>query len=136
MNSYSAGHGKVLNLNAMWVSYTCDTITKYCFAWSYDTIHGPDFATPIDQAISDGMTMIHILTHFPFLLTLIGKLPEFLRHRLAPGVKASEEFNQVRLQLCFFCGTSRLTLFKSVSRTRSEILCQTRNPMTLPRRES
>ncbi|KAL6716013.1 hypothetical protein ACLMJK_006975 [Lecanora helva] len=80
------GTGKVFCFNDAWATLTTDVINYYSFAQSYNFQDYPDFIAPFTNSIKELAQSLHLVGHFPWVLSLLQSLPEALVGILNPGM--------------------------------------------------
>ncbi|KAJ5691755.1 hypothetical protein N7462_001178 [Penicillium macrosclerotiorum] len=91
-NEYQ-GTDQILRLDWMWGCITSDSIVRYCFDQSYGFLDAPDFKSAFMQAMVNLFDGIHLVTQFPFVVTILNALPEHLLALIQPGMKYVHDFN-------------------------------------------
>ncbi|KAI0465626.1 cytochrome protein [Xylaria cf. heliscus] len=92
--------GRVLVVNDMWSCWTTDIITEYCFERRYDFIHEPNFKAPIAQSIMDLLEDVHWITQFPWMVTILGWMPDAVVGWIDQRMKNVIEYhNEIRSQV-------------------------------------
>ncbi|KAK1143049.1 hypothetical protein N8T08_007113 [Aspergillus melleus] len=87
------GTDQVLRLDWMWGCITSDSIVRYCFDQSYGFLDAPDFKSPFVQAMIDLLDGVHLVTQFPWVMSILNALPESLVALIQPGMKSVHGFN-------------------------------------------
>ncbi|KAL8728916.1 MAG: hypothetical protein Q9166_005083 [cf. Caloplaca sp. 2 TL-2023] len=94
------GTSKVLCFNDAWASLTTDVINYYSFAISYDFQDYPDFVAPFTKSIKLLAQSLHLVGHFPWILSLLQSLPESVVGILNPAMVPVFQFqNEITAQI-------------------------------------
>lgn len=94
------GTSKVFCFNDAWASLTTDVINYYSFAMSYDFQDYPDFVAPFTKSIKLLAQSLHLVGHFPWILTLLQSLPDSVVGVLNPAMVPVFQFQGVRIFPC------------------------------------
>ncbi|KAH7032184.1 putative P450 monooxygenase [Macrophomina phaseolina] len=89
-----AGAGRVVSLNKMWGSLTSDTIMAFAFERQTNLVDGPDFESPLNEAMADLLEPVHWVTLVPALGRLLQALPDALAVWLQPAMASVVRFNR------------------------------------------
>ena len=89
------GTSKVFCFNDAWASLTTDVINYYSFAISYDFQDYPDFVAPFTKSIKLLALSLHLVGHFPWVLSLLQSLPDSMVGILNPAMVPVFEFQNV-----------------------------------------
>lgn len=97
-----SGTGKPVAINMAFSCVTTDVVTEYAFAKSYNFLGSPTFEPNFHRAIIAGTDMGPWFKQFPWLITLMNRLPQNLIMRINPEaaiyVRFQEDIrNQIRL---------------------------------------
>lgn len=90
------GTSKVFSFNDAWASLTTDVINYYSFAISYDFQDYPDFVAPFTKSIKLLAQSLHLVGHFPWVLSLLQSLPDSVVAVLNPAMVPVFQFQNVR----------------------------------------
>ncbi|KAL8890819.1 MAG: hypothetical protein Q9215_002045 [Flavoplaca cf. flavocitrina] len=91
---------KVFCFNDAWASLTTDVINYYSFAISYDFQDYPDFVAPFTKSIKLLAQSLHMVGHFPWILSLLQSLPDSVVGILNPAMVPVFEFqNEITAQI-------------------------------------
>ncbi|KAL9039545.1 MAG: hypothetical protein Q9180_002464 [Flavoplaca navasiana] len=94
------GTAKVFCFNDAWASLTTDVINYYSFAISYDFQDYPDFVAPFTKSIKLLAQSLHMVGHFPWILSLLQSLPDSVVGILNPAMVPVFEFqNEITAQI-------------------------------------
>ncbi|KAG6008146.1 hypothetical protein E4U21_004903 [Claviceps maximensis] len=83
-----AKSGAPMKLDDAFAALTNDIVQQYAFGKSEHRLQAPDFDPSFRDAMLQGGKAGHVLKHFPFLMNLLRKLPEWLLIRLSPAMGA------------------------------------------------
>ena len=75
LNEYK-GTSTAVVLNEAWAAYATDNVFFYCFARSYDFLSYPHFLAPFTTSLRWLMHSFHVMTHFPWVVTLTTSIPQ------------------------------------------------------------
>jgi cytochrome P450 len=78
------GSGEPVVLNMAFSCLTTDIVTEYAFAKSYDFLNSPTFEPNFHRAIVAGSDMGPWIKQFPWLMTLMNKLPKSVVMKINP----------------------------------------------------
>ncbi|EMD90794.1 hypothetical protein COCC4DRAFT_127633 [Bipolaris maydis ATCC 48331] len=97
-----SGSGKPVAINMAFSCVTTDIVMEYAFAKSYNFLGSPTFEPNFHRAIIAGTDMGPWFKQFPWLITLMNRLPQSLVMRINPEaaiyVRFQEDIkNQIRL---------------------------------------
>ncbi|KAL8683908.1 MAG: hypothetical protein Q9186_000119 [Xanthomendoza sp. 1 TL-2023] len=94
------GTSKVFCFNDAWASLTTDVINYYSFAMSYDFQDYPDFVAPFTKSIKLLAQSLHLVGHFPWVLSLLQSLPDSVVGILNPAMVPVFQFqNEITAQI-------------------------------------
>ena len=93
-NEYK-GTSKVFCFNDAWASLTTDVINYYSFAMSYDFQDYPDFVAPFTKSIKLLAQSLHLVGHFPWILSILQSLPDSVVGILNPAMVPVFQFQNV-----------------------------------------
>lgn len=99
LESEYKGTSKVFCFNDAWASLTTDVINYYSFAMSYDFQDYPDFVAPFTKSIKLLAQSLHMVGHFPWVLSLLQSLPDSVVGVLNPAMVPVFQFQNVSLHL-------------------------------------
>ncbi|KAJ2997326.1 hypothetical protein NUW58_g683 [Xylaria curta] len=88
---------RILVVNDMWGCLTTDIIIEYCFEKQYNFIHEPNFQVPLVKSLFDLLEGVHWVTQFPWLVTIMGLLPDAVVVRLNPRMESVINYNNEML---------------------------------------
>lgn len=97
LHSEYAGSGRILVMDDMWGCLISDTIVDYCFDRSYRFLELPDFRASFIDSIKDHTKEIHVVTQFPWIMTIFNCLPDSVVKKLQPGMTSIIDFNNVSI---------------------------------------
>ncbi|KAI4281018.1 MAG: hypothetical protein L6R38_003991 [Xanthoria sp. 2 TBL-2021] len=103
------GTSKVFCFNDAWASLTTDMINYYSFAISYNFQDYPDFVAPFTNSIKLLAQSLHLVGHFPWVLSLLQSLPDSVVGILNPAMLPVFQFQNVSLHLLQPTGKNELT---------------------------
>ncbi|KAH8807528.1 cytochrome P450 [Xylogone sp. PMI_703] len=94
----------VFPLTSAFGCLTFDVITEYSFGKCANELDSPSLSPEIAKVREQQIGQVHVVTHFPFLLTFMNAWPEWLQRALQPGIAHILHFqtgleNQIRLIL-------------------------------------
>ena len=89
------GQSKVFCFNDAWASLTTDVINYYSFAMSYDFQDYPDFVAPFTKSIKLLAQSLHLVGHFPWVLSILQSLPDSVVGILNPAMVPVFQFQKV-----------------------------------------
>ncbi|KAL8804455.1 MAG: hypothetical protein Q9182_002560 [Xanthomendoza sp. 2 TL-2023] len=100
LESEYKGTSKVFCFNDAWASLTTDVINYYSFAMSYDFQDYPDFVAPFTKSIKLLAQSLHLVGHFPWVLSLLQSLPDSVVGVLNPAMVPVFQFqNEITAQI-------------------------------------
>lgn len=76
--------------------FTFDVITEYSFGNCSDELKKPDLSPEINKVREQQIGQVHVITHFPWLLSFMNSWPQWLQKLLQPGVAHILNFQKVR----------------------------------------
>ena len=82
------GSGTVINMVAMYPCLTSDIICQYAFASPYGYLDEPEFAPLWHKAVMDASEGSHFFKQFPWLETMMRKMPASIVRKMVPGLSA------------------------------------------------
>ena len=92
-----AGSDQILVMDDMWGCFSSDTIVEYCFDQSYQFIDSPNFRAFFVDAWNNLMNGVHVVTQFPWILSVMNCLPDSVIKKLQPGMTSVISFNNVSI---------------------------------------
>ena len=78
--------------------FSADIVTEYAFAKDYKYLESPDFQARFVKTMQELGKNMHTLMLFPWLLTILVALPEWLVKKLNHQVGEIFAFQAVRVQ--------------------------------------
>ena len=78
-------------------AFTTDVISKYTMATSFGFLDKPDFNEQWFKEFLQNVGMVHIISHFPWYLKAVKKLPIWLRSILVPVASQMVQFHHVSI---------------------------------------
>lgn len=95
-----AGSGEPVIMNMAFSCMTTDIVTEYAFSKSYNFLDSPTFEPNFHRAIVAGSDMGPWIKQFPFLITLMNRLPESMVMKLNPEAAVYVRFQEdIRRQI-------------------------------------
>lgn len=94
-NEY-AGNGRILVLNDLFGCLTANVVMEIAFGQSDNLIESEDFLHPFTLAAAATVRMVHLTTHFPWIVTLSKLIPEDILIALSPLLRPVILFRRVR----------------------------------------
>ncbi|KAK2030379.1 oxoglutarate/iron-dependent oxygenase [Colletotrichum zoysiae] len=95
-----AGSGNPVAINMAFSCVTTDVVTEYAFAKSYNFLDSPTFEPNFHRAIIAGTDMGPWFKQFPWLITLMNRLPQNLVMRINPEAAIYVRFQEdIRRQI-------------------------------------
>ena len=91
------GSGTVINMIAMYPCLTSDIICQYAFASPYGYLDEPEFAPLWHKAVMDASEGSHFFKQFPWLESMMRKLPTSIVRKMVPGLSALFQL----VEVCF-----------------------------------
>ncbi|KAL8785036.1 MAG: hypothetical protein Q9195_008796 [Heterodermia aff. obscurata] len=82
------GSGTVINMIAMYPCLTSDIICQYAFASPYGYLDEPEFAPLWHKAVMDASEGSHFFKQFPWLESMMRKMPTSIVRKMVPGLAA------------------------------------------------
>ena len=76
----------VINLIKMYPCLTADVICQYAFAAPYGYLDEPDFSPTWHQAVMDASEGFHFFKQFPWIESMMRRLPPSTAKKLAPNL--------------------------------------------------
>ena len=89
-----AGTGNPVAMNMAFSCVTTDVVTEYAFAKSYNFLGSPTFEPNFHRAIIAGTDMGPWFKQFPWLITLMNRLPQSLIMRINPEAAIYVRFQE------------------------------------------
>lgn len=90
------GSGTVINMINMYPCLTSDIICQYAFASPYGYLDAPEFAPLWHKAVMDASEGFHFFKQFPWMESMMRKMPTSILRKLVPGLSALFLLNDVR----------------------------------------
>ena len=87
--------GQPMPLGVAYRAFTTDVISKYTMATSFGFLDKPDFNETWFKEFLENVSMVHIISHFPWYLKAVKKLPLRLRVFLVPVASQLIHFHHV-----------------------------------------
>lgn len=95
-----AGTDRPVTMNSAFSCLTTDVVTEYAFAKSYNFLLSPSFEPNFHRAIVAGSDMGPWIKQFPWLLTLMNRLPQSVVMRVNPEAAIYVQFQEdIRRQI-------------------------------------
>ncbi|KAL9622050.1 MAG: hypothetical protein Q9160_003549 [Pyrenula sp. 1 TL-2023] len=85
---------KELNIEEMWGCWASDVVIKYSFGGFRQCIEAPDFRSAFHRALANMILMVHVVTQFPLVFTIMDMLPERLVVWMEPTMELIIGFNK------------------------------------------
>ena len=82
-------------LNDCFAAFTFDIITYYSFSRCFDYLEYPDFKAPFLNAAVEIASTVHTMGQFPWILSTLQSLPQWLSVLLNPPMRAIFAFHEV-----------------------------------------
>lgn len=89
--------GQPMPLGVAYRAFTTDVISKYTMGTSFGFLDKPDFNETWFKEFLENVGMVHIISHFPWYLKVVKKLPMRIRSLLAPVASQLVHFHHVRM---------------------------------------
>nr|POE65009.1 trichodiene oxygenase [Quercus suber] len=90
------GQNRPVVLNKCFTTVTFDIITYYNFARSFDYLDMPNFEAPFTNAVKDMASTLHVMGHFPWVLTLLESIPRSFARVMNPALGHIWDFHAIR----------------------------------------
>lgn len=87
--------GQPMPLGVAYRAFTTDVISKYTMGTSFGFLDKPDFNETWFKEFLENVGMVHIISHFPWYLKVVKKLPMRIRSLLAPVASQLVHFHHV-----------------------------------------
>jgi cytochrome P450 len=84
--------GEVVNLSIIFSALTLDVITTYCFGASFGAVSSPDWGNSFRDIFNAGAQSLKMQQHFPWMGTMVDKLPLWLLTYLMPQMSKMQVF--------------------------------------------
>ena len=94
-----ANSNRFLVMDDMWGCLTSDTIVEYCFDRAYHFTELPDFRAFFLDAMNGLANSVHLVTQFPWILSIVNSLPDWMVMILQPDTASVITFNNVSMLL-------------------------------------
>jgi cytochrome P450 len=85
----------VLSLKRAYFSLSNDVVNDYCFGKSSDQLDLPGFISKLEEINDHFIAQVHVVTHFPFILTFMNACPVWFQLLMKPGIAFVQEYQKV-----------------------------------------
>ena len=89
------GSGTVINMIDMYPCLTSDIICQYAFASPYGYLDEPEFAPLWHKAVMDASEGSHFFKQFPWLESMMRRMPTSIVRKMVPGLSALFQLTDV-----------------------------------------
>ncbi len=96
LNAEYVGKEKELTLNDLFGCLAADVVMEIAFGHSYNLIAMPNFLHPFTLSSANTARTVHIVTHFPWVVTLTESLPESLLMAVSEQLRPIILYRRVR----------------------------------------